>query len=191
MSEKEPSKETESAEQTYASAAEALNVDKDAAENQTSDESEVNEEFEKLNADLEGAREKMLRALADADNTRRIAQRDIANAHKFALSKFVDALLPVLDSLEQGMQSCDAGDASVKSVHEGLELTHKMFLDTLQKFGVEPIEPEGEIFNADLHEAMTTQPAEDVAPNTVVMVIQKGYLLKGRVVRAAKVIVAK
>lgn len=133
--------------------------------------------------------EKSVRAQAEVDNIRRRTERDIANAHRYALEKFSGGLLPVVDSLEQALQL--AGQHGDDSMREGLELTMKLFLDVLDKHGVKQIDPLGEIFNPQLHEAMAIQPSEEAAPNTVLMVVQKGYLLNDRVIRPARVIVVK
>lgn len=133
--------------------------------------------------------EKSVRAMAEVDNIRRRAERDIANAHRYGLEKFAEALLPVLDSLEQALQLSEQhGD---ESMHQGLELTMKLFVDVMEKQGIQQINPVGEMFNPQMHEAMAMQPAPEAQPNTVLAVVQKGYLLNDRVIRAARVIVAK
>ena len=133
--------------------------------------------------------EKSVRAMAEVDNIRRRSERDIANAHRYALDKFSGALLPVVDSLEQALQlATQQGDVSMR---EGLELTMKLFLDVLDKNGVKQIDPQGEVFNPQLHEAMSIQPSDEAEPNTVLMVVQKGYLLNDRIIRPARVVVVK
>jgi len=133
--------------------------------------------------------EKCVRATAEVDNIRRRAERDVANAHRYALEKCVDSLLPVIDSLERALEL--ALQLDDKPMHEGLALTMKLLIDALQKQGVEPIDPLGELFDPAQHEAMSMQPAEGVAANTVTMVFQKGYVLNGRVIRPARVVVSK
>lgn len=133
--------------------------------------------------------EKTTRALAELENVRRRAERDVANAHKFSLERFANQLLPVVDSLEQAIQLADKEANS--AMHEGLELTMKLFLDVLQKNQIEQINPEGQLFDPQQHEAMSMQVAPGVAPNTVLLVFQKGYKLFDRVIRPARVIVAK
>jgi molecular chaperone GrpE len=135
--------------------------------------------------------EKSVRAVAELDNFRRRAERDIANAHKYGVEKLIDGLLPVVDSLEQALQVADKSNAELTNMVEGIELTLKLFIDLLQKFGVTQINPEGELFNPQHHEAISMQEIPDVAANTVVNVFQKGYLLHERVIRPARVIVAK
>lgn len=176
---------------SYAAAAGALGIEKPAKKNSEAGDQALQNEIDKLKMDLEKARDKMLRATAEVDNMRRIVQRDIANAHKYALEKFTGELLPVIDSLERGLESCDSEAEDFKAVREGMQLTSKMFLDVLEKFGIKQISPEGEKFDPKFHEAMTMQESPDHAPNTIVAVIQKGYMLQERVVRPARVIVAK
>lgn len=140
--------------------------------------------------------EKCMRATAELDNVRRRAQRDVENAHKYGNEKFIDALLPVIDSLEQAMQTEDvelseAGSQAVNGMKEGIALTLKLFGDVLDKFGVKQICPIGEKFDPQMHEAMSMVPMADKEPNTIIEVFQKGYLLNDRVVRPARVIVAK
>lgn len=133
--------------------------------------------------------EKSVRAVAELDNVRRRMEREVANAHKYGAEKLVSALLPIVDSLEQALQLAEKSED--KAMHEGLELTMKLFTDVLQKFDVTQLDPVGELFNPQEHEAMAMQPAADVAPNTVLAVFQKGYKLNDRVIRPARVIVAK
>lgn len=133
--------------------------------------------------------EKAVRAVAELENFRKRAERDVANAHRYGLEKFIVALLPVIDSLEQALQMTAQNDQP--DMHEGLTLTLKMFLDILNKQGVLSIDPIGELFNPEEHEAMSMQEDPTALPNTVVMVFQKGYKLNDRVIRPARVIVAK
>ena len=131
-----------------------------------------------------------LRAQADVENMRRRAARDVENAHKFALERFAENLLPVLDSLEKSVESAaEAADAA--AVSEGVSLCLKLFLDTLAKNGIEQVDPLGEPFDPSRSEAMAMVENPDAEPNSVMEVMQKGYALNGRLVRAAKVIVAK
>ncbi|WP_131781068.1 nucleotide exchange factor GrpE [Legionella gresilensis] len=133
--------------------------------------------------------EKAVRAVAELENYRRRAERDVANAHRYGLEKFITSLLPVLDSLEQALQIAEK--EKQKAMLEGLELTLKLFLDVLNKYEVTAIDPQGEIFNPQEHEAMSIQEAPDAEPNSVLIVFQKGYKLSDRVIRPARVIVAK
>lgn len=132
----------------------------------------------------------VLRAKAELENLQRRAEKDVANAHKYGLEKFVLDLLPVMDSMERGLESCaDAKDT--KTIHHGMQLTVDMLLKSLNKFKVEQINPLGKDFDPEQHEAMTIKENKSVKPNTVVEVMQKGYLLNGRLIRPALVIVAK
>lgn len=133
--------------------------------------------------------EKSVRAMAELDNVRRRMEREVANAHKYGVEKLLSALLPVVDSLEQALQLADKNaDASM---HEGLELTMKLLLDALQKFDVVQLDPIGKPFDPQQHEAMSMQVVPGAAANSVVAVFQKGYTLSDRVIRPARVVVAK
>lgn len=132
-----------------------------------------------------------LGARAEADNIRKRGERDLQNAHKFALKDFVDALLPVKDSLEMGITAAADESVDVNKLREGSELTLKMLMAALEKFGVQEINPLGTRFNPELHEAMAMQPSATAEPNTVLQVIQKGYMLNERLIRPAMVIVAQ
>ncbi len=133
--------------------------------------------------------EKVVRITAEMDNLRRRSERDVTNAHRYGLEKFIHNLLPVVDSLEQAELLADKhGDLAM---HEGIQLTMKILLDMLEKANVEQINPIGEVFNPVLHEAMSMQASPDASSNTVITVFQKGYKLHDRVIRAARVIVAK
>lgn len=158
----------------------------------------IKEELAKLQEQLKQAEDKagqhwdeLLRAKADLENTRKRLQRDVENAHKYAVEKFVQDLLPVIDSLEMGINAANEVDADIHKVKEGNELTLKMFNDCANKFGVEAIDPKGKPFNPEFHQAMTMQESSEHEPNTVLAVMQKGYLLNGRLVRPAMVVVAK
>ncbi len=132
----------------------------------------------------------VLRVQAESDNSRRRAERDVENAHKYALERFVNELLPVKDSLEMGEAAASAEGADLAKVREGLELTGKMLAAAVAKFGVVELNPMGEKFNAERHQAMAMQDLPDAIPNTVVAVYQKGYQLNDRLVRPAMVVVA-
>lgn len=136
-------------------------------------------------------RDAMMRAMAEADNVRRRTERDLENAHKFALERFTQELLPVIDSLEMGMQAAQGKDVSIASLQEGSELILKKFASVLTKFNVVAIDPLDQPFNPELHQAVSTLAAEGKAPNTVISVLQKGYTLNDRLVRPAMVVVAQ
>lgn len=146
---------------------------------------------EKLQEQLEKAQEDVLRAAADAQNSRRRAEQDVEKARKFALERFVSDLLPVVDNLERAMSSIDSEDEAFAPVLEGIELTYKSFQDSLGRHQVMVVDPEGEPFDPEQHQAMSMVPNPDVEPNTVLEVFQKGYLLNGRLVRPAMVVVSK
>lgn len=140
-------------------------------------------------------REEMLRAQAEIQNIQRRAERDVVNAHKYGQEKLVKELLAVVDTLERGIQTLDeqAGEITpaIKTVRDGSALTLKMFLDVLAKFQVKQIDPHGEPFNPQFHEAISMVPNPDVEANSVIAVVQKGYTLSERLVRPAMVVVAK
>lgn len=137
-------------------------------------------------------KEQALRAVAELENVRRRATRDVENAHKYGVEKLLKELLPVVDSLEQALEAEQNNDsAEASALKQGTELTLSLFLSALSKFSMEPVSPQGEIFDPSIHEAMSMQPNDDVPANTILHVIQKGYLLNGRVVRPARVIVSK
>lgn len=132
--------------------------------------------------------DKYLRTAAELENIRKRAARDMENARKFALERFAAELLPVRDSLEMGLAA--ANDAGAEELVEGNRATLKQLVATLERFGVTEVDPQGEPFDPELHEAMTMQPSSDVEPNTVLTVFQKGYTLNGRLLRPARVVVA-
>lgn len=135
--------------------------------------------------------DKFLRATAEADNARRRAEREVAAAHKYGVEKFARELLGVRDSLELGLKSADAPEASAESLKQGMTLTLKQLTGTMDKMGITQLDPTGEPFNPEHHEAVTMLENGDVAPNTVIDVMQKGYLLADRLLRPAMVVVAK
>lgn len=151
----------------------------------------LQQEIENLQQQLGENVDKMLRVQAEMDNLRKRTVRDIENAHKFGLDKFVRELLPVIDSMELGINASGNAGGDIESLREGMDLTLKKFLDTLEKFGVTVIAPQGDKFNPEKHEAVSMQEADGAEPGTVVAVMQKGYELNGRLVRPAMVIVAK
>lgn len=146
-------------------------------------------QVEELEQSLAEAKDQALRAAAEAQNVRRRAEQEADKARKFALEKFVKDLLPVVDSLEKALESMQDGASDVH--REGVSMTLKMQLDVLNRFGVESIEPQGEPFDPQLHEAMAMVPNPELEPNTVMDVMQKGYLLNGRLVRPAMVVVSQ
>lgn len=137
------------------------------------------------------AKDMALRARAEGENVRRRSEQEIDKARKYALNKFVEELLPVIDNLERALEMADKTDESSKAMMEGVELTLKTMTDTVAKFGLTQINPQGEAFNPEFHQAMAIQESTEFAPNTVMMVMQKGYELNGRVIRPAMVMVSK
>ena len=135
--------------------------------------------------------EKALRAHAELENFRKRSMRDIENAHKYALEKFLGELLPVMDSMELGLSAASDSDGDVDSLKEGLELTHKMLVTLLEKNGIRIIDPAGEKFDPRLHEAVSMQEQEGTGSGQIISVMQKGYELNGRLLRPAMVVVAK
>ena len=135
--------------------------------------------------------DKLLRSQAEMENLKRRTSKDLENAHKYALDGFVKALLEVNDSLSMGLKLAMDENATLANTIEGLELTNKVFMSTLEKFGVEAINPVDEKFNPELHEAVTMAPMPDKISNTVLEVIQVGFTLNGRLVRPALVIVVQ
>lgn len=145
----------------------------------------------KLQEELIAAKDQSLRTQAEMQNLRRRSERDVENAHKYALEKFVGELLPVVDNLERALQAIDQNDESLKALTEGVELTLKSFQDVLVRYKVEPVDPKGQPFDPEFHQAMSMLEMPEEVPNTVVDVFQKGYTLNGRLVRPAMVVVAK
>ena len=151
-----------------------------------------------LQAQLEEAQQsakdnwdKVLRSQAEMENLKRRNAKDLENAHKFALDGFVKALLEVKDSLTMGLKTAKEENTSVESITEGLEMTDKVFLSTLEKFGVELLNPVDEAFNPEFHEAVTMIPMPDKKSNSVLEVVQAGFTLNGRLVRPAMVVVVQ
>jgi molecular chaperone GrpE len=147
-----------------------------------------------LTEQLADAKDDQLRVQAEMQNLRRRAERDVESAHKFGLEKLINGLLPVLDNLDRAIGAVpeeSADNEAVKALLEGVELTRKSATDVLTRFSVEVLEPFGEPFDPQFHEAMTMVPSATAEPNSVVDVLQKGYTLNGRLLRAAMVVIAK
>ena len=146
---------------------------------------------EQLLEEVEKNRDLALRAQAEAQNAKRRAEQDVEKARKFALERFCGELLPVADNLERALEAANRDDEAVKPIAEGVDLTLKTLLDALKKFQIEQVDPAGEPFDPQLHQAMSMVENPDAEPNTVLSVMQKGYTLNGRLVRPAMVIVSK
>ncbi len=172
----------------------AVNVETEAdanpAETQEIDIETLQLQLEKEMEQSQINRDAALRAQAEMENLRKRTTRDIENAHKFALDKFVNELLPIMDSLSLGMTAAESAE-HVDELREGMDLTLKMFISAIEKFGVKEIDPLNEKFNPEQHEAVSMQEIEGSESGTVVTVMQKGYELNGRLVRPAMVVVAK
>lgn len=138
-----------------------------------------------------GVRDAQLRAQAEIENIRRRTEQDVEKAHKFALEKFANELLPVIDSLERALEVADKNNPELSAMIEGIELTLKSLLAAVRKFGVEVVGETNVPFNPDVHQAMSMMESDEVAPNHVMMVMQRGYTLNGRLLRPAMVAVAK
>ena len=163
----------------------------ETAAHQVVDIASLQAQIEQLQQQLADAKDQMLRTAAEAQNVRRRAEKDVENAHKFALEKFAGALLPVADNLERALDVADRSNEALKPLTEGIELTSKTLLDALKRFQVEPIDPLGAPFDPGFHEAVAMVDNSAAEPNTVLQVMQKGYTLNGRLLRAAMVVVAK
>ena len=175
--------------------AEALEVE---AVDEQVESAEQLSEVDTLKAALEAAHQEMadtkehaLRTVAEAQNVQRRAESDIDKARKFALEKFAGELLVVVDNMERALESADIENELIKPIAEGVELTQKSLLSALNKFNVEQVDPMGEPFDPQFHQAMSMIDNPDVEPNTVIAVMQKGYTLNGRLLRPAMVMVSK
>ena len=195
--------QTEEQEQTEAqqAAAETVDVQVEAAES-AAVEGEIVDESAARIAELEKAlaaseakfneqQDSVLRARAEMENARRRAEAEVEKARKFALERFAGELLDVIDNLERAVMVADTENEAIKPMLEGVEMTLKSFVSTIEKFGMTPIDPQGEAFNPELHQAMSMQESADCAPNTVMAVMQKGYELNGRLLRPAMVMVSR
>lgn len=144
-----------------------------------------------LEEETANLRDLALRSQADAQNTKRRAEQEVEKARKYALEKFVSELLPVVDNLERALDAAGGDDELLRPITEGVELTLKSFREALKRFNVEAIDPTGEPFDPNMHQAMSMVENPDVEPNSVIAVMQKGYTLNGRLLRPAMVMVSK
>ena len=149
------------------------------------------QELEQAQATVKDYWEQMMRLRAEIENYRKRAARDVENAHKYGLKSFVEELLPVIDSMEMGLNAAAGENATLESIREGSELTHQMFIQVLQKQGLNEIDPRGEKFDPEQHQAISMIDDESAESNTVIDVMQKGFSLNDRLVRPAMVVVAK
>ncbi|HHK2571171.1 TPA: nucleotide exchange factor GrpE [Pseudomonas aeruginosa] len=167
-------------------------LDQQTPEQPTGAAEDLTARVQELEEQLAAAQDQALRMVADLQNVRRRAEQDVEKAHKFALEKFAGDLLAVVDTLERGLEMSDPNDEAIKPMREGMELTLKMFDDTLRRYQVEALNPEGEPFNPEQHQAMAMQESASAEPGSVLKVFQKGYLLNGRrLLRPAMVVVSK
>lgn len=186
---------------------EGFDLDEGSSEGQVSDEAEAEvvedisgdsneenagdpEEIAQESDEIAALKDQLLRRAAEFENVKRRSARDVENAHKFGAEKLISDLLPVVDSLEKALELASETQGA-EAMTEGINLSVKMFLDALEKNGLSVIDPLGEPFDPSLQEALAAVPNEDAEPNTVMEVIQKGYSLNDRLVRAAKVVVVK
>ena len=182
--------EQEAAEETAEAQAEQQ-ADADESPAPPEQEGELVQLLEDARSKADEHWDQLMRTRAELDNLRKRSERDLENAHKFALERFSQELLQVWDSLELGHQAAQDETADVEKLREGTELTLKLLSDVMSKQGVEQIDPQDQPFNPEFHQAMTMQERDDVPANTVVGVVQKGYTLNGRLLRPAMVMVSK
>jgi len=152
---------------------------------------ELQQALDNAEAKVFEQKDSVIRAKAEADNARKRSMQEVEKARKFALEKFASELLPIIDNLERALDVPNAEDEAIKPFISGVEMTLKLFISTIEKFDLAVVDPQGETFNPDLHQAMAMQPSEEVAPNTVISVMQRGYTLNGRLIRPALVMVSK
>ncbi|MBK6287573.1 MAG: nucleotide exchange factor GrpE [Gammaproteobacteria bacterium] len=170
----------------------ALDNGKDLPEaGEAAPEQDLNAELGALREQLASSEDRALRVQAEAQNMIRRAERDVESARKFALERFAVALLPVIDNLERAIAAIGEPNEATRALAEGVQLTYRGFLDVLQKFDVVEVDPAGQPFDPEKHQAMTMVESADASPNSVVAVMQKGYTLNGRLLRPAMVVVAK
>ncbi|WP_218313047.1 nucleotide exchange factor GrpE [Alteromonas antoniana] len=190
--------EEQNAQQPEPQAAEATQEQKTAPANEDSpvDENaqriyELETALSEAQATIKEQQDAVLRARAEMENARRRAEGEVEKARKFALERFAGELLPVVDNLERAIEVGDAENEAVKPLLEGVEMTRKSFISSIEKFGLAVVDPQGESFNPDLHQAMSMQESAEHEPNTVMAVMQKGYTLNGRLLRPAMVMVSR
>ena len=148
-------------------------------------------QIKELESNAQNDKAKLLLAIADAENARKRAEADVERERKFALEKFVKAIIPVIDSLDRALELSDRNDPATKATIDGVEGTFNLLIKELKAFGVDMLNPVGEPFDPNFHQAISMVPSDEIKPNHIVAVMQKGFVLNGRVVRAATVMVAK
>ncbi|MCZ6724117.1 MAG: nucleotide exchange factor GrpE [Gammaproteobacteria bacterium] len=163
-----------------------------AAESETENgEESVEQQLDRAQSTIKDYWDQIMRLKAEIENNQKRAARDIENAHKFVLRNFAESLLPIVDSMEMGQQVAKAENANLETIVEGAQMTMDMFIQVLEKHGLQQLDPVGEKFDPEQHQAISMIEAEDAESNTVVSVMQKGFLLNDRLVRPAMVVVAK
>jgi molecular chaperone GrpE len=170
---------------------EELSEDFEANASASNEEESIERQLERTQETVKDYWDQIMRLKAEMENNRKRAVRDIENAHKFALKSFTEALLPVIDSMDMGQQAAAAENASLKSIVEGTNMTETMFVQVLEKHGLKRLNPVGEKFDPELHQAISMIEDENVKSDHVINVMQKGFSLNDRLVRPAMVIVAK
>jgi len=154
------------------------------------EENSLEKQLEDAKAQAADNLDQLMRARAEMENIRRRSEKELSNARKYALEKFAQELLPVIDSMEMGVAAAQDESADVAKLREGTEMTLKMFETAIEKFGIKGVHPKGEEFNPEHHQAMTMIDSQEHEPNTIIDVMQKGYLLNERLVRPAMVVVS-
>lgn len=188
--------DVEAAEEQAQAAAADVDAQESVETEQTEEAQEISiaeliEQLAAAQAKVEEQKDSVVRAKAEMENVRRRAAQDVEKAHKFALEKFANELLPVIDNMELALQHADHDNQDLKPMIEGVELTLKTLVSAVEKFGVEVVDPKDETFDPAKHQAMGMQEVEGVAANTVIAVMQKGYQLNGRLIRPAMVMISK
>jgi molecular chaperone GrpE len=154
-------------------------------------EESIEQQLDRAQATIKDYWDQIMRLKAEIENNQKRNARDIENAHKYVLRNFAESLLPIVDSMEMGQKVAEADNASLKAIVEGAQLTMDMFIQVLEKHGLQQIDPVGEKFDPEQHQAISMIEAEGAKSNTVVSVMQKGFILNDRLVRPAMVVVAK
>lgn len=196
MSEDKPENEELVSEEASAAQSDAVEneaaIEANGAEQPQDEASQLRAQLEAAEVTAGQARDELLRVQAEMQNLRRRTEQDIEKAHKYGQEKFSIELLAVMDNLERAAAASEASeDEAVKAIQEGVALTLKGFADCFARFNIEAVDPQGEPFDPQRHQAMSIQESPDAEPNTVIAVMQKGYTLHGRVIRPAMVMVSK
>ncbi|MFT5225606.1 MAG: molecular chaperone GrpE [Polaribacter sp.] len=171
--------------------AEALSEDVEVNASADNEEESIEQQLEKTQETVKDYWDQIMRLKAEMENNRKRAIRDVENAHKFALKNFTEALLPVIDSMDMGQQAAAAENASLENIVEGTNMTTTMFVQVLEKHGLKRLNPVGEKFDPEQHQAISMIEDKNVKSNHIISVMQKGFSLNERLVRPAMVIVAK